>query len=72
MSPDPRVPFSYVPFLLGGRKCTGRDMAEQHLRIVLATVVRRFDIEVFTAPAVPPYMIPRFASPIPFTLRPAQ
>jgi cytochrome P450 len=70
-SPNPRVPYSYVPFLLGGRKCSGRDMAEQHMRIVLAALVRRFDIEVFADPTVPPYMIPRFSLPIPFMLTPA-
>ena len=70
-SANPRVPYSYVPFLLGGRKCAGRDMAEQHMRIVLAAVVRRFDIEVFSDPAVPPFMIPRFSAAIPFALRPA-
>ena len=43
-------------------------MAEQHMRIVLAAVLGRFDIEVFSEPMVPPFMIPRFASPIPFAL----
>ena len=68
-SPEPRVPYSYVPFLLGARKCVGRDMAEQQMLLVLTAVVRRFDVDVFADPVIPPFMIPRFAAPIPFSLR---
>lgn len=67
-STEPRVPYSYVPFLLGARKCMGRDMAEQHILLVLASVIRRFDITVFADAVIPPFMIPRFAAPIPFSL----
>lgn len=67
-STQPRLPYSYVPFLLGARKCMGRDMAEQHLLLILASVIRRFDIAVFADLVVPPFMIPRFAAPIPFSL----
>jgi cytochrome P450 len=66
---SPRVPFSYVPFLLGPRKCIGRDAAEHHLFVVLTALVRVFDVEVFGEAVVPPFMIPRFARPIPFALR---
>jgi cytochrome P450 len=69
-SAQPRVPYSYVPFLLGARKCMGRDMAEQHLLLVLAAVIRRFNIAVFADLDIPPFMIPRFAAPIPFALSP--
>jgi cytochrome P450 len=67
-SPQPRVPFSYVPFLLGARKCLGRDMAEQQMLLLLAAIVRRFNIAVFADAVIPPYMIPRLAQPIPFSL----
>jgi cytochrome P450 len=67
-SSQPRVPHSYVPFLLGARKCMGRDMAEQHILLVLAAVIRRFDISVSGDAVIPPFMIPRFAGPMPFSL----
>src|SRR5262245_9268424 len=67
-SPSPRVPFSYVPFLDGSRKCIGRSMAEMHLLVVLSAIIRRVDITVFCEPSVPPFMIPRFRAPIPFAV----
>jgi cytochrome P450 len=67
-SPSPRVAFSYVPFLDGSRKCIGRSMAEMHLLVVLSAIVRRVDVRVFREPIVPPFMIPRFAAPIPFAV----
>jgi cytochrome P450 len=70
-SPAPKVPFSYVPFLDGPRKCIGRAMAEMVWLIVVSTVVRRFDLRVFGEAIVPPFMVPRFSRPIPFTLQPA-
>ena len=62
------MPFSYVPFLDGSRKCIGRHMAEMQLLVVLAALVRRFDVEVFGEAAVPPFIIPRFNRPLPFTV----
>jgi cytochrome P450 len=67
-SAQPRVPYSYVPFLLGARKCMGRAMAEQHLLLLVAAVVRRYDLSLLAEPVIPPFMIPRFAAPIPFAL----
>ena len=68
ISAQPRVPYSYVPFLLGARKCLGRDMAEQQMLLLLAAIVRRFNITVFAEAVIPPFMIPRFAAPMPFSL----
>jgi cytochrome P450 len=62
----PKVPFSYVPFLDGSRKCIGRSMAEQQLLTILTTLVRSVDLRVFGEAVLPPFMIPRFAAPIPF------
>jgi cytochrome P450 len=67
-SPAPKVPFSYVPFLDGSRKCIGRAMAELHLLVIVTTIVRRFDLTVYADAVVPPFIIPRFANPIPYTL----
>lgn len=67
----PAVPYSYVPFLDGSRKCIGRAMAEMHLLIVITTVLRRFDVAVDGEAVVPPFIIPRFATPLPFRLVPA-
>ena len=63
-----KVPFSYVPFLLGARRCQGRDMAEQQLLTLVAAIVRCFDLRVFGEAVVPPFMIPRFERPIPFAV----
>jgi cytochrome P450 len=65
------VPFSYIPFLEGARKCIGRTMAEMQLLIVISVVVSAFNVRVFADAPIPPFMIPRFAAPIPFELRPA-
>jgi cytochrome P450 len=67
-SPTPRVPYSYVPFLDGSRKCIGRHMAEMQLLVMLSALVRRFDVHVFGDPVVPPFIIPRFNRPFPFTV----
>ena len=66
--PAPKVPFSYVPFLDGSRKCIGRALAEMQLLTILTTIVRRFDLTVYADAVVPAFMIPRFATSIPFTV----
>jgi cytochrome P450 len=71
-SPAPKVPFSYVPFLDGPRKCIGRAMAEMHLLVVVGAIVRRFDLRVANEAVVPPFLIPRFGRPIPFTVENTQ
>jgi len=70
-SPAPKVPFSYVPFLDGARKCIGRAMAETHMLVVVAAILRRFDLRVFGEAVVPPFLIPRFGKPIPFAIQQA-
>ena len=70
-SPAPKVPYSYVPFLDGSRKCIGRAMAEMVWLVVVSTIVRRFDLRVFGEAIVPPFMVPRFARPIPHLERTA-
>ncbi len=67
-----KVPFSYVPFLFGPRRCQGRDMAEQHLLTLVSAIVRHFDVRVFGEAVVPPFMIPRFEHPIPFAVDAAE
>lgn len=67
-SPAPRVPFSYVPFLDGSRKCIGRHMAEMQLLVVLAAVLRAFDVRVFGEAVLREFIIPRFVRPIPFAI----
>jgi cytochrome P450 len=69
-SDTPRVPYSYAPFLDGLRKCIGRSMAEMQLMIVLSTILRRYDVGVFADAEIPPFMIPRFATRMPFVLQP--
>lgn len=68
VSPTPAVPFSYVPFLEGPRKCLGRNMAEMQLLVVLSAIARRFDLRVPSEPMIPPFLIPRFGAPIPFEI----
>ena len=70
-APAPRVPFSYVPFLDGSRKCIGRHMAEMQLLVMVAALVRRFDLQVFGEAVIPPFIIPRFNRPLPFATRAA-
>lgn len=64
----PATPYSYVPFLEGPRKCLGRNMAQLQVAVVLAAVVRRFDLRLLAEPTRPPFLIPRFGAPIPFEL----
>jgi cytochrome P450 len=66
---EPKVPFSYAPFLDGPRKCIGRSMAEMQLQVVLSTLLQRYDIQVFADAVIPPFMLPRFAARLPFALR---
>jgi cytochrome P450 len=68
-SDEPRVPYSYIPFLDGLRKCIGRSMAEMQLLVVLTTIVRNFDVGVFADAVIPPFIIPRFAKPVPFVVQ---
>jgi cytochrome P450 len=67
-SKSPKVPFSYVPFLNGSRKCIGRAMAEMHFLAVIGAIVRRFDVRIFAEPVISPFLIPRFGNAVPFSL----
>jgi hypothetical protein len=39
------------------------------LMIVLAALIRRYDVQVFADAVIPPFMIPRFSRPLPFVIR---
>jgi cytochrome P450 len=70
-SPEPPVPFSYIPFLEGPRKCIGRQLAEWEMTLVLAALTRCFDLDVLLDDAdQTPFVIPRFAVDLPFRVRP--
>ncbi|HET6318394.1 MAG TPA: cytochrome P450, partial [Chloroflexota bacterium] len=66
----PHAPFAYIPFLVGPRKCMGQPLAELELLLVIATIVRVFDVLVLPqSAALTPFLIPRFATDLPFALR---
>jgi cytochrome P450 len=69
--PEPRVPFSYIPFLVGPRQCMGRHLAEWVFLVVVATIVRRADLEVLVDGAdLTEFVVPRFGAPLPFRVTP--
>jgi len=49
---EPKHPFAYLPFGLGGRRCVGEDFALLELRAVLARLLQHFRIETDPAHAV--------------------
>jgi cytochrome P450 len=67
----PKVPFAYVPFLDGPRKCIGRHMAELQFVVVIHALFARYDI-VVERPDLPltTLVVPRFVSPIPTAVSP--
>jgi cytochrome P450 len=69
--PPPRVPFAYVPFLDGPRKCIGRHMAELQFVVVLHAVLQAAEVSVTREEApLTPFAVPRFAGPLPAVVRP--
>jgi cytochrome P450 len=66
------VPFAYIPFLIGPRKCMGQPLAELELLIRVATILRAVDVDVdvdVDAAQVTPFLLPRFATDLPFRVR---
>jgi cytochrome P450 len=51
---EPRQPFAYLPFGLGGRRCVGEDFALLEIRAVLARTLRRFRVSVDPAQPIVP------------------
>ena len=65
-SPEPAVPYSYIPFLMGPRQCIGRHLAELHFVVTLNALLRRFRVQVLDLSAqIVPFLIPRFERPLP-------
>ncbi len=48
-SGEPRYPFAYLPFGLGGRRCVGEEFALLEVRTVLARLLQHFRFEVDAA-----------------------
>jgi cytochrome P450 len=67
------VPFAYIPFLIGPRKCMGQPLAELELLIRVATIVKNVDLDVDAESApLTQFLVPRFASDLPFRVSPLQ
>jgi cytochrome P450 len=65
------VPFAYIPFLIGPRKCMGQPLAELDMLIRIATILRSADVDVDVASApLTPFLVPRFATDLPFRVTP--
>lgn len=47
------TPYEFIPFGAGVRRCLGAAFAEQQLKVVLATIVRNFDLELADSAEVP-------------------
>lgn len=68
-----REPQAYIPFLTGPRQCIGRHLAELHFVVTLSAILRHAHIQVLDHDVpLRPYLIPRFAEPIPFQIHTLQ
>ncbi|WP_020597996.1 cytochrome P450 [Spirosoma panaciterrae] len=58
---EPSVPFTYIPFLTGPRKCIGQHLAELNFVIVLNALLQTFSVEI-SDPSIrlAAFMMPRF------------
>ncbi|HEY1297057.1 MAG TPA: cytochrome P450 [Chloroflexota bacterium] len=68
------LPFTYIPFLIGPRKCLGQPQAELELLIRVSTILRAVDVDVDVDPqsaVLTPYILPRFATDLPFRVSPS-
>jgi cytochrome P450 len=69
-SAEPRVPFSYIPFLVGPRKCLGQPLAEYLFSLVVTCLLRRIDLDLLVERAdLNTFLIPRFTADLPFRAR---
>lgn len=69
--PPPKLPFAYVPFLDGPRKCIGRHMAELQFVVVMHALLHGHDVRLTSSEmGLTPFVVPRFAGPLPAIVQP--
>ena len=68
------IPFTYIPFLIGPRKCLGQPLAELELLVRLSTIIQAVDVEVDAdvEAVLMPYILPRFTTDLPFRVSPCR
>lgn len=63
-------PYTFLPFLSGGRMCAGKQLAELHLIVLLHSIFRRYDVKTATDNLIlEPDNYSTIEGSIPFTLR---